>query len=183
MEVEPRTAKQYKCHHCCSCKNYQGKGMEGGKKCLCVFFGWPEDRKFVEKMRFGASYSTNSKLLLVAIHILTTGLQKCLWSWQCKICKNHCHRLPLQKKYAPEVKAATGLNARQKSRELTTLPELPNREGWWHRAKALTLESQVKHDSVNCSHLRLVTLCSTLCTWPESSPGSILCRLVQESFE
>ena len=28
MEVEPRTAKQYKCHHCCSCKSYQGKGME-----------------------------------------------------------------------------------------------------------------------------------------------------------
>ena len=32
MEVEPRTANQYKCHHCCSCKNYWGKGMEGGRK-------------------------------------------------------------------------------------------------------------------------------------------------------
>ena len=32
MEVEPRIAKQYKCHHCCSCKNYQEKGMEGWKK-------------------------------------------------------------------------------------------------------------------------------------------------------
>ena len=32
MEVEPRIAKQYKCHHCCSCKNYRGKGMDGGKK-------------------------------------------------------------------------------------------------------------------------------------------------------
>ena len=32
MEVEPRIAKQCKCHHCCSCKNYRGKGMEGGKK-------------------------------------------------------------------------------------------------------------------------------------------------------
>ena len=32
MEVEPRTAKQYKCHHCSSCRNYRGKGMEGGKK-------------------------------------------------------------------------------------------------------------------------------------------------------
>ena len=32
MEVEPRIAKQYKCHYCCSCKNYLGKGMEGGKK-------------------------------------------------------------------------------------------------------------------------------------------------------
>ena len=32
MDVEPRIAKQYKCHHCCSCKNYPGKGMKGGKK-------------------------------------------------------------------------------------------------------------------------------------------------------
>ena len=38
MEVEPRIVKQYKWHPCCSCKNYQGKGMEGGKKCLCVIF-------------------------------------------------------------------------------------------------------------------------------------------------
>ena len=37
MEVEPRIAKQYKYHHCCSCKKYRGKGMEGGKKCLCCF--------------------------------------------------------------------------------------------------------------------------------------------------
>ena len=32
MEVEPRIAKQYKCHHCCSCKNCRGNWMEGGKK-------------------------------------------------------------------------------------------------------------------------------------------------------
>ena len=39
MEVEPRIVKQYKCHHCCSCKNYQRKGMDGGeKKCLCIIF-------------------------------------------------------------------------------------------------------------------------------------------------
>ena len=30
VEIEPRIAKQHKWHHCCSCKNYQGKGMEGG---------------------------------------------------------------------------------------------------------------------------------------------------------
>ena len=42
-------------------------------------FGLPEDREFVaEKMRFGASYSMSNKLLLVARHFLTTGLQKCL---------------------------------------------------------------------------------------------------------
>ena len=32
VEVEPRIAKQCKCQYCCSCKNYRGKGMEGGKK-------------------------------------------------------------------------------------------------------------------------------------------------------
>ena len=32
VEVEPRIAKQWKCQYCCSCKNYRGKGMEGGKK-------------------------------------------------------------------------------------------------------------------------------------------------------
>ena len=78
MEVEPRIVKQYKCHHCCSCKNYWLKGMEGGKKVSASFFGWPEDHEFVEKMRFGASYSMCNKLLLVARYILTTGLQKCL---------------------------------------------------------------------------------------------------------
>ena len=71
MEIEPIIAKQYKCHHCCRCKNYWGKGMEGGKKVSALFFGWPEDRNFVEKMCFGASYSTSNKLLLVARHILT----------------------------------------------------------------------------------------------------------------
>ena len=45
VEVEPRIVKQYKCHHCCSCKNYWGKGMEGGKKVsLCHFLA---DRKIV----------------------------------------------------------------------------------------------------------------------------------------
>ena len=38
-EAEPRIAKQDKCHHCWSCKSYQGKGMEGGKKkCLGIVF-------------------------------------------------------------------------------------------------------------------------------------------------
>ena len=44
MEVEPRIAKQYKCHHCCNCKNYLGKGMMGGKKCLCVVFFFADQK-------------------------------------------------------------------------------------------------------------------------------------------
>ena len=49
--------------------------MEGGRKVSALFFGWPEDREFV---RFGASYNTSNKLLIVARRILTVGLQKCL---------------------------------------------------------------------------------------------------------
>ena len=59
VKVEPRITKQYKCHHCCSCKNYQGKGM-GGQKVSASFFGW-SDHEFVEKMRLGASYCTSYK--------------------------------------------------------------------------------------------------------------------------
>ena len=82
MEGEPRIAKLYKCHHCCSCKNYRGRGMEGGKKVsLCCFLA---DKKIAS---FGASYSTSNKLLRVARHILITGLKKCLLIWQCKIRK------------------------------------------------------------------------------------------------
>ena len=46
-----------------------------------------ENGKFVEKMRFGASYSMSNDLLLVARHILTTGLQKCPLSWHHKLCE------------------------------------------------------------------------------------------------
>ena len=50
MAVEPRIAKQYKRQYYCSCKNYRGKGMEGGKKVSSAsFFGWPEGREFVGK--------------------------------------------------------------------------------------------------------------------------------------
>ena len=57
--------------------------MEGGKKSVFVsFWGGLDDREFVrereKKKRFGASYSTSNKLLLVARHILTAVLQKCL---------------------------------------------------------------------------------------------------------
>ena len=48
VEVEPRIAKQHKCQYYCSCKNYCGKGMEGGKKCLCVVF-WLTRRSRVRR--------------------------------------------------------------------------------------------------------------------------------------
>ena len=44
---------------------------------ITVERGWRvEDHEFVEKVRFGASYGTSNKLLLIARHIMTTGLQK-----------------------------------------------------------------------------------------------------------
>ena len=44
VEVEPRLAKQYKCQYCCVCKNYCGKGMEGG--IVCIIF-WLTRRLWV----------------------------------------------------------------------------------------------------------------------------------------
>ena len=63
----------------------------------------------------GMVYSTRELL-----HILMTGLKKCLYSWQCKIRKFtvtafHCEE-------STHIKAANGQN----SRELTTLPKPPN---------------------------------------------------------
>ena len=88
VEVEPRIAKQYKWQYCCSCKIYRGKGMEDGKKVsLHRFLDNQKIASSYKKMRFGASYSTSNKLLLIARQIMTTGLQICLKSWQCKIRK------------------------------------------------------------------------------------------------
>ena len=55
------------------------RGWRVDKSVFALFF-WLTRRSQVrgEKKHFGASYSTSYKLLLVARHILTTGLQKCL---------------------------------------------------------------------------------------------------------
>ena len=74
MEAEPWIAKQYKCHHCC----ITGKCGWGGVS-LRRFGGLTRiSRLRGKKCLFRASYSTSKRLLLVARHILTTGLQKCL---------------------------------------------------------------------------------------------------------
>ena len=53
--------------------------MEGGKKVsLRRYLADQKIASASKKMRFGASYSTSNKLLLIARHIMTTGLQKCL---------------------------------------------------------------------------------------------------------
>ena len=84
VEIESRIMKQYKCQYCCSLKKYCGKGMEDGKKVSLHRF--VADQK-IASLCSGASCSTSNKLLLTARHILTTGLKKCLYSWQCKIRK------------------------------------------------------------------------------------------------
>ena len=76
MEVEPRIVKQYKCHHCCSYKNYWGKGVEGEKNVsLCHFLA---DQKIV-----------SSWIFFVLGHPITQATSYCLlpdtfWLWASK---------------------------------------------------------------------------------------------------
>ena len=82
-EVEPRIAKQYIMPPLLQLQKLPEKGDGGWEENVSAsFLGWPKDREFVhthtQKMHFGASYSTSNKILLVARHIQTTGLLKCL---------------------------------------------------------------------------------------------------------
>ena len=51
---------------------------DGKKVSLCRFLYDQKIASSVKKMRFGVSYSTSNKLLLISRHIMTTGLKKCL---------------------------------------------------------------------------------------------------------
>ena len=108
-EVEPRTAKQYKGHHCCSCKNYWGKGMEGGIK---VYL-----HHFLTDQKIASSWKK-----CVLGHTMAQATSYCLfpdtgWLWASKNAfkvgsvkfANSITCLPLWRKYALEVKAAKGL--------------------------------------------------------------------------
>ena len=65
MEVEPRIAKQYKCQHSCSCKNYQGKGVESGKKkCLRPFLADQKITSLWKKCVLGHPVACTSYCLL-----------------------------------------------------------------------------------------------------------------------
>ena len=98
MKVEPRIAKQYKCHH--SCKNYQGKGTEGAKKGLCFFFADQKITSYGKKCILGnpIAWATNYCLL-----------PDTSWLWASKNAFKVGHHLPLWRKYTPDVKAAKGL--------------------------------------------------------------------------
>ena len=51
MELEPRIAKQYKCHHCCGSKNYREKGMDGGEKKEVSLHRFSADQKIASSWR------------------------------------------------------------------------------------------------------------------------------------
>jgi len=108
MKIEPRIAKQYKCHYCCVCKNYREKTMKDGKKSVFCIISWLTRRlgvwtKFCgghpvawtasscllpdARWLGGVSCSLNSKFLLVARCTLTMSLQQCLLSWHCDLCE------------------------------------------------------------------------------------------------
>ena len=84
----------------------QGKGDGGWKKSVfALFFGWPEDREFVEKKCFGASKTSYCLLpdtfwLRASKNVFKVGSVKFANSLL------STHRLPLWRKYVPEVKAA-----------------------------------------------------------------------------
>ena len=79
VEAEPRTAKLYKCYHCCVGKNYKGKVMEdGGKSVFASFLGWSEDRECLEKKCFWGHPTARATSSSLWPDMLTSGLQKCL---------------------------------------------------------------------------------------------------------
>ena len=90
MEVEPRIVNQYKSHRCCSCRNYRGKGMEGGKKernVFVSFFGWPEDCEFVEKCVLGHPIAWITSYCCLPDTFWLRACKNSFKSWQCKIRK------------------------------------------------------------------------------------------------
>ena len=101
--------------------------MEGREKSVFVsLFGRTDGREFVgKKTRFEASCSTRDKLLLVARHILTTGLQNAFKVGSVKFA-NSLSPPFIVKKVRIGSKSSSS-DAGQKSRELTTPPEPPNR--------------------------------------------------------
>ena len=65
--------------------------QKSARKCAATSRDFSVARKITKRIHSSKTSlaespnSTSNKLLLVARHILTTGLQKCLYSWQCKI--------------------------------------------------------------------------------------------------
>ena len=114
-----------------------------GKSVFASFFGWLEDREFVERkkkrslLEHPIARATNYRLLPDTSWLRAS--QNAFKVGSVKFAKIHLHRLPLWRKYAPEVKTAKGLKRwrARELRELTTPPESPNRylehSPWWFK--------------------------------------------------
>ena len=99
VEVEPRIVKQYKCHHCCSCKNYRGKGMEGGKK---VSLHRVLANQKITILWKKCVLGHEEQVIACCLTHSDYGPPKMPLRWQCKICK--FTGTTLWRKYTPEVK-------------------------------------------------------------------------------
>ena len=61
--------------------------------------------------------------------------------------------------------------------------EAQTQESWWHRVKAFTPESQVKHDRALSPHGWLTITCKVLCLPLRFHQSSILCRLSESPLD
>ena len=91
------------------------------------FFGWPEDREFVEKnVIWGILKHKQQVIAYCQIQYDHGPLKNAFKVGNVKF--TNMYHLPLWRKYVSEVKAAKGLgDTGQKSREFTSPPESPNR--------------------------------------------------------
>ena len=88
--------------------------------------GW----KKVSLRRFGADRRSRVRREKKSFWGILKHEQQVIAYFQTHYSQIHCQRLPLWRKYAPEVKAAKGFKrCRQMSRELTTPPESPSNYG------------------------------------------------------
>ena len=110
VEIELRTVKQYRYLYCCICKNYGGKVMEDGQKCLCKK-NWLTRRLWMwvsgEEMHFFCIQQHKHKFLLVARHSLIMSFKNAIKVGIVNF-TIHCCCLPLWRKYAPERKTNKG---------------------------------------------------------------------------
>ena len=129
----------------CSCKNYQEKGMEGGRKGSLHWF--LADQKIVsswKKCVLGHPIAQATSYCLLQTHS-DFGPPKMPLKLACKICKFtvtsfHCEEGMHQKYKQPRDLS----DARQRSKEWTALPELPSKvlgsASWNIRVASITLK-------------------------------------------
>ena len=122
MEVEPRTAKQYKCHHCGSCKKLPGKG-DGGWKKVFESFLW-------KKCVLGHPIAQATSYCLLPDSF---WLQASKYAFKVGSVKfaNSLSPPSIVKKVRTGSKSSQAMQGKR-SRELTTPPESPNRNGCYY---------------------------------------------------